>query len=82
MLDDIIVFSLEAKLQVSATSLLAFSMTVTEEDEAYAIACEVATMEFVRQKLGAGSFPCVYAYEGVCTHLAAHPRAGFYENTL
>ncbi|KAJ8126132.1 hypothetical protein O1611_g7507 [Lasiodiplodia mahajangana] len=64
------------------------SATVTEEDEAYAIACEVATMEFIRQRLSVVSLPRVYAYEGVGSQLAAHAGApymlleGFYGNTL
>jgi hypothetical protein len=63
-------------------------VTVTEEDEAYATACEVATMVFIRQRLSAVSLPCVYAYEGVGSQLAAHAGApymlleGFYGNTL
>ncbi|KAI1127359.1 hypothetical protein F5Y10DRAFT_242859 [Nemania abortiva] len=63
-------------------------VTVTEEDEAYAIACEVATMEFVRQRLSAVSLPCVYAYERAGSQLAADAGApymlleGFYGNTL
>ncbi|KAI0403040.1 hypothetical protein F4802DRAFT_329819 [Xylaria palmicola] len=62
--------------------------TVTEADEAYAIACEVATMEFVRRKLSAVPLPRVYAYEGVGSQLAARAGApymlleGFYGNTL
>ncbi|KAI0509158.1 hypothetical protein F5B22DRAFT_617901 [Xylaria bambusicola] len=63
-------------------------MTVIEEDEAYAISCEVATMQFVRQRLSAVSLPCVYAYEGVGSQLATHVGApymlleGFYGNAL
>ena len=63
-------------------------VTVSEEDEAYAIACEVAAMELVRQKLHAVSLPLVYAYEGVGSQLAADAGAvymlleGFYGNTL
>ncbi|KAI0541787.1 hypothetical protein GGR58DRAFT_454961 [Xylaria digitata] len=63
-------------------------VTVTEEDEAYAIACEVATIEFVRRRLSAVPLPCVYAYEGVGSQLAAHTGApymlleSFYGNTL
>jgi hypothetical protein len=37
--------------------------TVREEDEAYGIACEVATMKFVRQGLSAIPIPRLYAYE-------------------
>ncbi len=63
-------------------------VTVSKEDEAYAIACEVAAMEFVRQRLPAVSLPRVYAYEGVGSQLAADAGAvymlleGFYGNTL
>ncbi|KAI0856613.1 hypothetical protein F4860DRAFT_528946 [Xylaria cubensis] len=63
-------------------------VTVTEEDEAYTITCEVATMEFIRKRLSAVSLPHVYAYEGVGSQLAAYVGApymlleGFYGNTL
>jgi hypothetical protein len=63
-------------------------VTVTEDDEAYAIACEVATMQFIKRKLSAVSLPCVYAYEGMGSQLAARAGAlymlleGFYGNTL
>ncbi|KAJ2989404.1 hypothetical protein NUW58_g3484 [Xylaria curta] len=63
-------------------------VTVTAEDEAYTIECEVATMEFIRQRLTAVSLPRVYTYEGVGSQLAAHAGApymlleGFYGNTL
>jgi len=63
-------------------------VTVSEEDEAYAIACEVATMEFVRQRLHVVSLPRVYAYEGVGSQLAVDAGAvymlleGFHGNTL
>ncbi|KAK4130796.1 hypothetical protein BT67DRAFT_452142 [Trichocladium antarcticum] len=62
--------------------------TVREEDEEYGIACEVATMEFVRQRLSAIPIPCLYAYEGPGSQLAADVGAtymlleGFYGNTL
>ncbi|KAK4118166.1 hypothetical protein N657DRAFT_651579 [Parathielavia appendiculata] len=62
--------------------------TVREEDEAYGIACEVATMEFVRQGLSAIPIPRLYAYEGPGSQLAADVGAaymlleGFYGNTL
>ncbi|KAM3547293.1 hypothetical protein ARSEF4850_010111 [Beauveria asiatica] len=62
--------------------------TVSEGDELYAIACEVATMKFVRQNLPAVSIPCIYAYEGPESQLAADVGAtymlleGFYGNTL
>lgn len=61
---------------------------VTEEDEAYGIACEVATMEFVRQRLPGIPIPCLYAYEGPGSQSAAEVGApymlleGFYGNTL
>ena len=62
--------------------------TVREEEEAYGISCEVATMEFVRQRLPAIHVPCLYAYEGPGPRLAADAGAvymlleGFYGNTL
>jgi hypothetical protein len=62
--------------------------TVREEDEAYGIACEVATMEFVRQRLSAIPIPRLYAYEGPGSQLAADVGAaymlleGFCGNTL
>ena len=62
--------------------------TVIEEDEAYAITCEVTTMQFVRQRLSAIPVPCVYAYEDPRSQLAADAGAvymlleGFYGNTL
>ncbi|KAI1809643.1 hypothetical protein GGS20DRAFT_267213 [Poronia punctata] len=59
-------------------------VTVTEEDESYAIACEVATMEFVRKRLDAVSLPRVYAYEAVGSEVGAPYMLleGFYGNTL
>ena len=62
--------------------------TITEEDESYAIGCEVTTMEFVRQKLPTIPIPRVYAYEGPGSRLAAEAGAaymlleGFRGNTL
>ncbi len=62
--------------------------TVREEDESYSIACEVATMEFVRQRVPAVPVPCVYACEGSGSQLAADAGAvymlleGFRGNTL
>ena len=62
--------------------------TVKEEDEAYGITCEIATMEFLRQKLSAISVPCLYAYEGPGSQLAADVGVAymllevFYGNTL
>jgi len=62
--------------------------TMSEEDEQYSIACEVATMAFVRQNVPAITLPQVYAYEGPGSKLAADAGAvymlleGFYGNTL
>ncbi|KAK7923671.1 hypothetical protein PG985_007742 [Apiospora marii] len=62
--------------------------TVSEEDERYALACEVATMRFVKQKLPAVVVPEVYAFEGPGSQLATEVGAaymlleGFYGNTL
>lgn len=44
--------------------------TVSEEDEFYAIACEVSTMRFVAQNLPSVAVPEVYAYEGPASQLA------------
>ncbi|POR39069.1 Protein kinase-like domain protein [Tolypocladium paradoxum] len=62
--------------------------TVSEEDEFYAIACEVSTMRFVRHNLPSVVVPEVYAYEGPGSRLATAAGAiymlleGFYGNTL
>lgn len=62
--------------------------TVSEEDAAYAISCEVAAMEFVRLRLNAVPLPRVYACEGIGSRQAAIAGApymlieGFYGNTL
>ena len=63
--------------------------TVSEEDEFYAISCEVSTMHFIRQKnLPSVVVPKVYAYEGPGSRRAAAAGAiymlleGFYGNTL
>ncbi|KAK4170705.1 hypothetical protein QBC36DRAFT_296038 [Triangularia setosa] len=62
--------------------------TISEEDEQYSIACEVATMAFVRQNVPAITLPQIYAYEGPGSQLAADAGAiymlleGFYGNTL
>lgn len=63
--------------------------TVSEEDESYAISCEVSTMQFVAQKnLPSVVVPQVYAYEGPGSQRAAAAGAtymlleGFYGNTL
>lgn len=62
--------------------------TVSEEDEQYSIACELATMAFVRQSLSAITIPQIFAYEGPGSQLAADAGAvymlleGFYGNTL
>jgi hypothetical protein len=63
-------------------------VTISDEDEAYATACEVATMEFVRQKVHAVSLPYVYAYEELGSQRAVDAGAtymlleGFYGNNL
>ncbi|KAJ0167558.1 hypothetical protein CTA2_1848 [Colletotrichum tanaceti] len=60
----------------------------SEEDEAYAIACEITTMEFVKQRLPHIPVPHVYAYEAPGSQLAADAGAvymlleGLYGNTL
>ncbi|KAK4121074.1 hypothetical protein N657DRAFT_636113 [Parathielavia appendiculata] len=46
-----------------------------QQDELYSIACEVATMQFVRRKLPAVTVPCVYAYEGPGSPFAADAGA-------
>ncbi|QYS98531.1 hypothetical protein H0G86_005710 [Trichoderma simmonsii] len=62
--------------------------TVSEEDVAYSIGCEIAAMEFVRLRLNAVSLPRVYACEGMGSQRAAIVGApymlieGFYGNTL
>lgn len=62
--------------------------TISEEDEQYSVACEVATMAFVRQNVPAITLPQIYAYEGPGSQLAADAGAiymlleGFYGNTL
>jgi hypothetical protein len=62
--------------------------TVSEEDELYSIACEVATMRFVRLNLPRVTVPRVYAHEGPGSQFAADAGAvymlleGFYGNTL
>lgn len=62
--------------------------TVSEEDVAYSIGCEVAAMEFVRLRLNAVSLPRVYACEGMGSRQAGIVGApymlieGFYGNTL
>ncbi|KAK3384498.1 hypothetical protein B0T24DRAFT_515081 [Lasiosphaeria ovina] len=62
--------------------------TISEEDEQYSIACEVATMAFVRQNVPAITLPQIYTYEGPGSQLAADAGAiymlleGFYGNTL
>ncbi|KAH7230078.1 uncharacterized protein BKA55DRAFT_545394 [Fusarium redolens] len=62
--------------------------SVSEEDEQYAIACEISTMHFVKQRLPKLAVPCVYAYEGPGSQLALDAGAaymlieGFYGNTL
>ncbi|PNY25682.1 Uncharacterized protein TCAP_04379, partial [Tolypocladium capitatum] len=62
--------------------------TVSEDDEFYAIACEVSTMRFVGHNLPSVVVPEVYAYEGPGSQLATAAGAiymlleGFYGNTL
>ncbi|KAK4141814.1 uncharacterized protein C8A04DRAFT_13778 [Dichotomopilus funicola] len=61
---------------------------VKEEDVEYGIACEIATMEFVRQRLPTIPIPCMYAYECPGSQSAADVGAvyvlleGFYGNSL
>lgn len=61
---------------------------VGDDDEQYAIACEVATMAYVRQNVPAATVPRVYAYEPPGSRRAAEVGAaymlleGFYGNTL
>jgi hypothetical protein len=63
-------------------------VAVTEEDEQYAIECEIATMEFVRRNAPAIRVPKVYAYENPGSEFATRAGAsymlleGFYGNTL
>jgi len=63
-------------------------LTVTEEDEQYAIECEIATMEFVRRNAPAIRIPEVHAYEKPGSEFATRAGAsymlleGFYGNTL
>ncbi|PNY24501.1 Uncharacterized protein TCAP_05563 [Tolypocladium capitatum] len=62
--------------------------SVNVEDEAYATRCEIATMQFVGQRLPHITVPCVYAYEAPGSLLAENAGAtymlleGFYGNTL
>jgi hypothetical protein len=62
--------------------------TVTEEEETYGTRCEIATMQYVRQRLSGISVPAVYAYEPPGSSLAADAGAaymllqGLYGNTL
>ncbi|KAK0609564.1 hypothetical protein B0T17DRAFT_621611 [Bombardia bombarda] len=62
--------------------------TISQADEEYAIACEVATMNFVKRNLPTIRIPAVYAYEGPGSQLATDVGAvymlleGFYGNTL
>jgi hypothetical protein len=64
------------------------SFNTSEKDEQYAIACEIATMRFVRQRLPTLAIPQVYAYEDHESQLAINAGAaymlleGFYGNTL
>ncbi|KAF4510955.1 hypothetical protein G6O67_002799 [Ophiocordyceps sinensis] len=62
--------------------------TISEEDEFYAISCEVSTMRFVGRSLPSVVVPEVYAYEGPGSQLATAAGAiymlleGFHGNTL
>jgi len=62
--------------------------TISKEDELYSITCEVATMNFVRQKVPSVRVPNVYAYEVPGSPVAAEVGAvymlleGFHGNTL
>ncbi|POR37448.1 Uncharacterized protein TPAR_02355 [Tolypocladium paradoxum] len=62
--------------------------SLAEEEEAYAIQCELAAMKLVKKRLPAIPVPTVYAYEGHGSQLAADVGAiymlmeGFYGNTL
>jgi hypothetical protein len=61
---------------------------VDEDDEAYAIKCEVATMDFIRQRLPGVPIPELHAYEGPRSQRAIDagavymPLEGFLGNTL
>ncbi|ERS95208.1 hypothetical protein HMPREF1624_08419 [Sporothrix schenckii ATCC 58251] len=61
---------------------------LSDEDEQYAIGCEVATMNYVRKHLPDVKIPIVYAYEPAGSQLASALGApymlieGFYGNTL
>jgi len=62
--------------------------TISEEDEQYSIAYEVATIAFIRQKVPAITLPQICSYKGPGSQLAADAGAiymlleGFYGNTL
>lgn len=61
---------------------------INEDDEQYAIACEISTMRLVKQRLPKVVVPCVHAYEGPGSQRAQNAGAaymlieGFYGNTL
>ncbi|KIH87103.1 hypothetical protein SPBR_04974 [Sporothrix brasiliensis 5110] len=63
-------------------------LALSDEDEQYAIGCEVATMNYVRKHLPDVKIPTVYAYEPAGSQLASALGApymlieGFYGNTL
>ncbi|KJR90002.1 uncharacterized protein SPSK_06279 [Sporothrix schenckii 1099-18] len=63
-------------------------LALSDEDEQYAIGCEVATMSHVRKHLPDVKIPTVYAYEPAGSHSASALGApymlieGFYGNTL
>jgi len=42
--------------------------TISEEDEQYSIACEVATMAFVKENVPFITLPQIYTYEGPGSH--------------
>jgi hypothetical protein len=48
---------------------------IREEDEAYAMACEVATMEYAARQLPTIPVPRLYAYEGPGSRLVADAGA-------
>ena len=61
---------------------------ITEEDELYAVRCEIATMKFVRETVEGINVPHIYAFEGPRSTRAFHAGGiymlmqGFYGNTL
>lgn len=61
---------------------------VNEQSELYSITCEIATMNFLREKVTTVPFPSLYAYAGPGSQWATDAGAiymlieGFYGNTL